>query len=179
MSREPRSQPVGDPIAKVNDEVAVGADLEFQKRWWVFEKVVWLAFTVVILLDVLGFFGRGPVASAQLRTADGSVQVDYDRIAPYETPSTLRIRFTTAAVRHGKIQLWVSDSMVKELGAQRVIPQPAASMLDQGGILYSFPAASVPDWIEFALQPKKPGIFRFGLRCPDSALLSAKVLVMP
>lgn len=62
MSQKPRTEPVGDPIAKVNDEVAVGADLEFQKRWWAFERIVWLIFTGVIILDVLGFFGRGPVA---------------------------------------------------------------------------------------------------------------------
>ena len=107
------------------------------------------------------------------------MQVDYDRIARYETPSTLRIRFTPAAVRHGQIKLWVSDSLVTELGTQRVIPQPTTSTLDHGGILYTFPAARVPDSIEFALEPKQPGIFRFGLRFSGSDLLSAKALVMP
>lgn len=100
------------------------------------------------------------------------MQVDYDRIARYETPSTLRIRFTPAAVRHGQIKLWVSDSLVTELGTQRVIPQPTTSTLDHGGILYTFPAARVPDSIEFALEPKQPGIFRFGLRFSGSDLLS-------
>lgn len=179
MSTERRTQPVGDPIAKVNDEVAVGADLEFQKRWWKFEKIVWLLFTALIVLDVLGFFGRGPLAKAHLRTPDGSVQIDYDRIARYNTPSILRIRFTPAATRHGEIRLWASGSVARELGTQRVIPQPASSVLDSGGILYTFPAADMPSSVEFALQPKTPGIFRFGLRLRGSELLTAKVVVMP
>lgn len=179
MSEKPRTEPVGDPIAKVNDEVAVGADLEFQRRWWAFEKIVWAVFTALIILDVAGLFGRGPLARAHLRTADGTVQVDYDRIARYQTPTTLTIHFAPSAVRQGKIQLWVSDSMIRQLGTQRVVPQPATSTLDHDGILYTFPSARVADSVEFALQPKHPGIFRFGLRFRDTALLTAKVLVMP
>jgi hypothetical protein len=179
MSTEPRTKPLGDPIAKVNDEVAVGADLEFQKRWWAFEKIVWFVFTGLIVLDVLGFFGRGPVAQAHLQAADHTIQVDYERIARYNTPSAMTIRFTTATIRNGQIQLWVSGSIVQALGAQRVIPQPSSSTLASGGILYTFPSAAMPFSVEFALQPKKPGIFRFEVRSPGSMLLGAKVVVMP
>lgn len=179
MAAPPPTKPVDSSLSKVNGEVAVGADLEFQKRWWRFENIIWIAFTCVIILDLLGVFGRGPLAKAHLRSADGSVQVDYERIARYSTPSNLTIRLTPAAVRKHDVQLWVSASMIHELGNQRVIPQPATSALDHDGIRYTFPAATVPDSVEFSLEPKKPGLHRFGLRVDGSELLTGTVLVMP
>jgi hypothetical protein len=95
----------------VNDEVDVGADLDFQKRWWRFEKIVWVIFTFIILLDAIGAFGRGPLGKGRLSTADGSVEVKYDRIACFSTPSTMILRLKPAAIHDGKIQIWVSDSL--------------------------------------------------------------------
>jgi hypothetical protein len=34
------AKPVEHTIEKVNDEIAVGSDLEFQRRWWRFERVI-------------------------------------------------------------------------------------------------------------------------------------------
>lgn len=171
--------PVDSHISKVNDEIAVGADLDFQRRWWRFETAVWLLFTAILILDLIGLFGRGPLAKAHVETADHSVRITYERIERFSTPSTLTVHFDPSSVHDGKTQIWVSDSVVKELGNQRVVPEPLSAALDHDGVLYTFAAAPVPDSVQFSLQPRNPGVYRFAVRVAGSEQLTAPVLVMP
>jgi hypothetical protein len=178
--------PVKDSVAKVGNELAVGEDMKFQRRWWRFEKAVWVVFVLIVLLDLAGAFGRGPLANAHANTRGGTMVVNYERIERFSTPSILTIHFGPSAVENGKIQLWVSDSVVKELGNQRVVPEPLSSVIGNGGILYTFASTAKPDSVQFALQPSRPGIAHFQLQVPEATLDSpprdefdAKVIVMP
>jgi hypothetical protein len=138
-----------------------------------------------VLLDLAGLFGRGPLAKAHANTSGGTMVVDYERIERFSTPSIMTIHFGHSAVQDGKIQLWVSDSVVKELGNQRIVPEPVSSVIGNGGILYTFASTPLPDSIAFALQPANPGIWHFELRMPGATLDSprdefkARVVVMP
>ncbi len=178
-SSAPPTAPVRDSVAKVNDELAVGSDLEFQRRWWKFERAIWIFFTLLIVLDVLGVFGRGPLAKARLRAADGSAEVTYERIERHKTPSVLTAHFGPSAIQDGKVRLWVSDDLVKELGNQRVSPQPESSRLERGGILYTFPAGAPPLAVQFSLEPSSIGRASISLEVQGRDRLSANIFVMP
>jgi hypothetical protein len=171
--------PVGDTVPKVNSEVAVGEDVEFQRRWWKFEKTVWVIFVVFVLLDLAGVFGRGPAAKAHLGTGDGSMDVTYERIERAGTPSVLTVKFGQSAIRNGQIQLWASEDLVTKLGNKQIAPQPASSALGNGGLHYIFPATVQPASAVFSLQPSAPGLYRLTLHTPDSVDLNFKILVMP
>ena len=54
--------PVVDSVPRVNEEVAVGEDIAFQRKWWIFEQSSGHFSASSCLLTVLGVFGRGPVA---------------------------------------------------------------------------------------------------------------------
>jgi len=174
-----KTKPVEDTVSKVNNEIAVGSDLEFQRRWWTFERVLWIFFDCVIVADVLGCFGRGPVAKAHASLPDRSMQVSYERIERYGSPSIIRIDFGPNAVHDGKVQLWVSESVVKGLGNQRISPQPVESVIGNGGITYTFPASGPPASVQFALEPTSPGRYEIGLRLSDSQPLRLGVFVFP
>jgi hypothetical protein len=155
------AKPVEDSIARVNDEVAVGEDLDFQRKWWRFENFIWMLFTVIIVLDLAGLFGRGPIAKAERRSADGTIDVKYERIERTDSPSMLEIHFAQSAINNGKINIYVSESLVKELGAQRVIPAPRESAVGYGGLTYTFAATRAPATVSLALEPAGPGIYDF------------------
>ena len=178
MASATQTKPVEDSIAKV-DDLAVGSDLEFQRKWWRFANVIWIVFAAVIVADLLGCFGRGFVANSHLRTNDGTMDVKYERIERFSTPSALRIQFGESAIRDGKVQLWISDKFIKSLSNQRVIPQPLSSVVGQGGVLYTFLAASPPAAIEFSLEPTAPGIYDLAMRVPGSEELRPRIFVMP
>jgi hypothetical protein len=179
MVTEPFSKPVEDTVSKVNEEVAVGEDLDFQRKWWRFENTAWVVFTLIIVLDLCGLFGRGPIAKAERHSADGTIDVKYERIERTDSPSILTIQFAQSAIQDGKIRLYVSNSLVKPLGTQRVIPAPQDTVIGQGGLTYTFPATRPPASEALALQPSGPGIFDFSVGVVGAQQIQARVVVVP
>jgi hypothetical protein len=173
------SKPIDDAVAKIDGEVAVGEDLEFQRKWWRFERAVWIFFTVVLILTLAGAFGRGPLAKAEKKTRDGSINVKYDRIQRTATPSIVTVNFGSPAIRSGKVELFVSGSMVKELGAQRVVPSPERTVIGGDGLTYTFPASGFPSSVEFALEPTGPGLRHLTIRAVGLEALNLDIFVMP
>lgn len=179
MASSSATKPVQDTVSKVDGEIAVGSDLEFQRKWWRFTDVLWIVFAAIVIADLLGCFGRGFLANARLHTNDGAMAVKYERIERFSTPSIFRIQFGPTAIHDGKIQLWISESFIKSLGTQRVVPQPLTSVVGQDGISYVFPATTVPAAVEFAFEPAAPGIYNLTLRTPASEELRPRIFVMP
>jgi hypothetical protein len=179
MAPMPTSKPVTDSVAKVDGEVAVGEDLDFQRKWWRFENVAWIVFTLIIVLDLAGLFGRGPIAKAQRRAADGTIDMKYERIERTDSPSILTLDFGPSAIQNGKITLFVSENLVKGLGTQRIIPAPLTSVVGRGGLTYSFPASTPPATVDLALQPSGPGVYDFTIGVVGAAPIQARVFVVP
>ena len=180
MAEKNQLDPVtGDEVAKVDNAVAVGEDLQFQERWWSFERIIWTVFILIVIADVLGVFGRGWLSKAELHGANTGVDVKYERVERAMTPSEMTIDFQPAAIHDGKVQLFVSDSLVKELGNQRIVPQPEQSSVGNGGITYTFPATGVPAQIQFEMQPSFPGVHGFQIQVPGMERTGARVTVVP
>lgn len=179
MSSKPETKPVEDTVTRVNDEVAVGEDLGFQRKWWNFERVAWIVLTIVLILDLLGAFGRGYLAHAEAHAGDGSIVVKYEHIERFKTPSILTVKLGPTAVHDGKVKLWTSESLVTDLGAQRVIPQPQVSVVGNGGTLYTFEATRDPMSVEFALEPGKIGSFPLTLGVEGLERIKLDIFVMP
>jgi hypothetical protein len=171
--------PVSDSVPKVNNELAVGDDLHFQRRWWRFERLIWVLFLGIVIADLLGCFGRGYFANAEAKSSDGMVDIHYQRVERFSTPSILSVQFGPNAAHNGHVKLWVSDSLLNALGNQRVIPEPSSSVLDSGGILYTFASSSHPSSVEFALEPATFGLFPLTLQVPGSSPVNLKIWVMP
>lgn len=174
-----QTAPVSDSVPKINNEVAVGEDLKFQKKWWHFERAAWICFGAIVLMDLLGVFGRGPVAKAHVETADRSMDITYERIERFSTPSILTVHFGPGAIQNGKVVLWAGESLVKKLGNQRVVPQPAESRVGNGGIYYTFAAAELPAQVEFALSPSSPGTAEIQLQVPGHSEARMKIYIVP
>ena len=178
MPTLPVETPIDDTIPKVDHEIAVGENLEFQRKWWKFENGVWLFFLLLLLCDVLGVFGRGWLAKAQISTADQTLALDYERVERAGTPSIMTLHFGSGAIHQGTVRVFVSESVIKRLGAQRVSPQPAKSTLAQGGIVYTFDAEG-PSVVEIALSPSFPGRQRFRMNVVGAEPVEADVYVVP
>jgi hypothetical protein len=171
--------PVEDTVPKVNDEIAVGEDPDFQRRWWKFESAVFIIFTILVVLDLLGAFGRGPLAKAHEATPDGAMNVTYERIERTGTPSVLKVEFGNSAIKANTIQLWANENLVTKLGNKQIAPQPAKSVIGDDGIHYTFDATKQPAATVFSLQPSAPGLYGLTLRVSGSSELHFSILVMP
>jgi hypothetical protein len=179
MVTKPSTTPVTQSAPRVNSEIEVGEDLEFQRKWWRFENIVWILFTLIIVADIAGLFGRGPIAKAERRAADGTIDVRYERIERTDSPSIVSIGFGPSAIHDGKIKLFISESLVKGLGTQRVVPAPSDTTIGDGGLTYTFPASKPPATVDLALQPSGPGIYHFTIGVANAQPIQAKVFVVP
>ena len=176
---ELKTKPVEDTVPKVNEELAVGEDLDFQRKWWNIERGIWMFFLLLIIADLLGAFGRGWLAKAHAPAPDGSMDISYERIERFNTPSLLRVKLAPSIIHDGKAQLWVSDSLVKGLGNQRVVPQPETSTVGQGGLLYTFPSNGPKMDVEFSLTPASIGTNRISFQSPGCQKIELTIFVMP
>lgn len=179
MAEIPFTSPVEDSVPKVSNEVAVGEDIEFQRKWWRFEKIVWPILLLIVVVDLLGGFGRGWLAKAQRTTPDQALTLDYERIARAGTPSVMTFKFGEAAIRNGRVIVFVSDSVVKPLGAQRIAPQPAMSSIGEGGVTYVFPAGQGSASVQVQLEPSFPGLHKFRVQVEGSTPVDGAIFVMP
>ena len=185
MATEPQLQPVSDSVAKIggssdgSGSIAVGEDLGFQQAWWKFERAVWIFFALILVADVSGLLGRGPLSKAEAYSSSRSLHVKYERVERANTPSIMSILPAQGATRDGKLRLYVSDSIVKQLGAQRVVPQPESSALGDGGVTYTFPASTGPITVQIQLQSSFVGLHAFRIGIPGDGMIDRKVLVLP
>jgi hypothetical protein len=179
MVTKPYTTPVTQSAPRVNNEIEVGEDLEFQRKWWRFEKFAWIFFSLIIVLDLAGLFGRGPIAKAELRAVDGTIDMKYERIERTGSPSTITINFGPSAIHNGTIKLYISESLVKGLGTQHIVPAPTETTVGEGGLTYTFPASKPPAAIDLALQPSGPGIYHFTIGVANAEPIQAKVFVVP
>lgn len=180
MGKADFQSPVIDSVRRVNSEIAVGEDLEFQRKWWTFERLVWIFVAAVLLLTLLGAFGRGWLAKKQSRSSDGNLTLKYDRIQRTGTPSDMTVMLGSGAIRNGQIRLFVSQSVMAQLGSLRISPQPEHSLVGNGGVTYIFPANGSPATVVFSLEPSGPSRFGFRVVLPDiGSEVDSKVVVMP
>jgi len=179
MSAQPFTTPVEDSVPKTNDELAIGENLDFQRKWWRFERIIWIFFAVILLCDLLGLFGRGWLAKAERSTPDNGLILKYERIERASTPSIMTLDFGPAAIQGGRIQVFVSNSIVMPLGAQRIAPQPQQSSVGNGGITYTFAATQSPAAVQIALEPSFPGLHSFRVQVVGRQPIDANIFVVP
>ena len=179
MAGDVQTKPVEDLGHRVDDAISVGEDLQFQEKWWKFENLVWSFFALLLVLDLLGVFGRGWLAKAEMTAADNSIHVKYERIERTMTPSVLRVEFGPTAAQDGKFKLYVSKSLIQVLGNARVAPQPETSEIGTDGYTYTFPAGSLPASVNFSLEPTGPGVYHFTIGVPGRAMIERRVVVVP
>ena len=177
---------VGPSVARIHDDLAVGTNRNFQKKWWYFERAFWLFLILFVVAGFIGLMGRGPLSRGEAASPDGLVQVQYERFARYKTPSLISVKISPEAIHNNAVRFWVSTTLVSELGTERVVPQPAISVPGKDRIDYIFPAQSSPLELEFQLQPGKPGKYQFamglanpGPGIPNGSELRRSIVVFP
>lgn len=168
-------------IHRINEELTIGDDIEFETLWWRIERGLWLFLSIVLLLALSGLLGNGPLAHHEIDTPDQALEVRYERVAHYKSPAILQVRIRPQLFQNGRAYLWINRVIVNDMGEQRIIPQPEQSSPGDNGILYVFPVEDVtrPLIVSFALEPSKVGIFRQEVRVDPRHDLFPRSTILP
>ncbi|MNO45597.1 hypothetical protein D3C76_358660 [compost metagenome] len=110
----------------------VEEDMPMQQRVWRFERVGWYVLLLIVLLALAGLFGNGPLSDAQMTSADGRVQVEYQRLSRSGTTDNLRI--TVRGSPGQPVKVLLGGTLLTEASIETMQPEPQVS-LSQGKAL--------------------------------------------
>jgi hypothetical protein len=134
----------------------IGFDPRFERRWCIFERVVWGVFVLAIVVGLLGLLGRGPLNKKVAQGQDGTT-VKYERVVRYHTPTAIEVQ---APAHNGFALIVLDKKALEKLGLKEMIPLPSRSMASGqvGPFLFAVtsPAANSV-LVKFSLEPASIG----------------------
>ena len=72
-------------------DVKFDGDLAFHSLSWRVERIAWLGMLLILVAALFGLFGDGLLSHRQLRTADGSMVLEYDRFGQVSADTILSL----------------------------------------------------------------------------------------
>ena len=150
-------------------------DTKFQRREWIFERCGWALLGLVICSALAGFFGSGPVASAQGQTEDGAVTVNYSRFARRGASGFLEIRFQGEEVPR---RFSIPNKLIETWSLQKVTPQPGETIPGPDAVEWQYDDRG-PGLITVEYQPRNAGASRGELRFPGGRSIEIEQFILP
>jgi hypothetical protein len=157
------------PEVKRFGTLELAEDLAFQQRQWRASQMLWLLLVATMIATVLGVFGNGVLSRARAGAAQGSLQVEYERIVRFG--ASVRLVVHADPRPDGSVQFTIDRSLLDAFRVQDVTPQPSAAALVDGGVEYRFEAnTSAPSAIVFEMQPAARWSVQGWIRSPGGAV---------
>lgn len=119
-------------------DLEIDQDIAFQQREWRAQRVGRIAMLAIILAALAGVFGAGPVSSASVRTPDGRLRLEYDRIARHGAPEPLRVHVGPRASGDSVIDLWIDQRYMHGLVVRGISPEPTQVWAGDQRLVYRF-----------------------------------------
>ncbi len=146
---------------RINDELEVGFDAGFERRWvWVQRAGVTFMLAIAIA-SLFGLLGRGPFSHRTERTAESGLAVDFEPVAREQTPTqvTLHLHNDTESP---EMQVFIGTTTIEPMGLTRILPQPVSTRSVVGGLVVSVavPPGTTDALLRLILQPGNPGLIQ-------------------
>ena len=125
---------------RVNDELEVGYDEMFERRWKVAQDVGLVVMVLFLLVCLSGLLGRGPFSHRTASAPDGSLRVDYEPMAREGTPT----------------------QVAEPMGLGRTVPNAVSTMVGTQGVVLRFVVAPLQGDAKIRLDalPAEVGVVR-------------------
>jgi len=109
-------------IVRLGD-LDIDADMAFQRRSWIVQRIGWILMLALVLAAVLGVLGSGPLSHATT-AIPGQLRVEYQRFTRYDDPETLVVRAEGAATTAGVVRLSLNRQYLDHSTVESVLPSP-------------------------------------------------------
>jgi hypothetical protein len=172
----PRSPATPDDDFRPRD-YPVEDDIAFQRKLWRVERVGWGMLVILVLLTLLGLFSKGPLSTHQQMSADGHLQLDYQRFLRQGASSSMIV--TLQGEPGALLEMVLEAPFFVTYRIDAIHPQPLEAFSEHAGLKLRVRAdrdgrASV----HFTLRPEEIGTVHHRLRF-DSRELKFWQLIYP
>lgn len=156
----------------------VGEDRPFQMRFWIFQRIMWLVFALIMLAALIGWTGEGG-AFAEKKTQAGSASVTHMRVVRYRGPTKLLLEFSEPTSRSTEFSF--DRRFAEFFEVETITPEPSATLLDEGRITYIFKQTQpAPARIELVIKPDRIGLLQdFAIRFGDGTRTDLDFIILP
>jgi hypothetical protein len=151
-------------------------DPGFQKWEWRLQRVGWVLLLAIVVIALTGALGDGPLAHKQARSADGSLDVSYERVARKRARETITV---ACGVRDDSVRLWISRDAARMLDLKRIEPEPSSVEGDHERLIYSFSGLRDRLLVTFHCEPGEAGRARGAIGIVDGATVAFDQFILP
>lgn len=162
-------------------DLEVDQDLDFERAVWVVQRVGWAAMTLVLVAALAGLLGPGPASWTKAEAPDGDLVAEYHRFVRANGPTDLEVSLGRAAVRDGRVRLWLDRAYLGGAEIERVTPEPESVEVGPDRLVYVFAVSrgGQAARVSFALSPRTAGPWDARLGVEDGADLAFRQFVYP
>ncbi|MGE0405495.1 MAG: hypothetical protein AB7O65_04275 [Candidatus Korobacteraceae bacterium] len=138
-------------------ELELSQDLNFQHRYWRFQRIGWATLAVILAAAGAGLFGTGPISHA-VATSQG-VKVEYSRFARRDALTRFTVRVPASKVPGNMLRIGIDSPLLKQGTIQRIEPAPerSANGRNHASFTFSLDAQSSEAAVTFEVKPQKIG----------------------
>ena len=165
----------------VNDELEVGFDEVFERRWHRAEQFGRVFMVLFVAAGLAGLFGVGPYSHHTDKTSDAALAVDFEPVARSQTGTQITLHLSNLTDMPTQ-RLFISSHVVEPMGLQLILPQPVNTQALNDGLLLTFavPAGTQDALVRLMLQPSGViGLEHLEARLEGHAALRWTQLIVP
>jgi hypothetical protein len=142
-------------------------DPRFSRREWIFERAMWALMLLFVLTAAVGVFGGGPLSRGRAATADGRMEIRYQRFVRYQTPTSIIVTLRRLSPEERTIQLFVGHNLLQGFRLTQMSPQPQETVHVGGAIRYTFPIerGETQLVVRFEVEPDGLGFHETPVSC--------------
>lgn len=100
----------------------VNEDMALQRKVWRFERWGWYGLIVLIALTLAGLFSKGPLSTADVRSADGQLRVEHQRFLRNGASDVLVIHLQGKA--REPLEVAIRGELLRGFNVEMLQPQP-------------------------------------------------------
>ncbi len=163
------------------DEIEINEDLDFEKRFWIIQRVGWAVLILIILLALLGFFGDGVLSNAKAGQENAGVWLDYPQFARYKNQFRIAVHVETAAINENEIPIRLNRSYLDRARVDGISPAPDNERSSYEWITYLFTRQQEDSslTVYFYVTPFRAGVLPGMLQSPDGRPVNFSQFVFP
>lgn len=156
----------------------VDEDMVLQRKVWWFERLGWYGLVTLIGLTLAGVFSKGPLSSAEGRTADGQLRVEYQRFL--RNGSSDELIFHLQGKPREPIEVEISGELLRGFEIEMLQPQPLkASAAGEGVRLWVLSDNAGQAIVHLTVRSDGVGSFTTRVSLPTGASLGFSQFIYP
>ena len=165
---------------RVNNELEVGFNEVFEKRWHRAEQAGRVFMVAVVAASLAGLLGRGPYSHETKRLDDASLAVDFEPVARSQTGTQVTFHLRNATEKP-EMNLFIGSKLIEPMGLGRILPEPIRAQAVQGGLLLTIavPPNTADAALRLMLMPDDIGTKALVARLGDHPPLHWTQVVVP